>query len=43
MAKYNIYCIGVAHVDTKMEVSDAFLVSVYIDKDVMSPNSFDKY
>jgi sugar/nucleoside kinase (ribokinase family) len=36
MAKYNIYGIGAALVDTEVEVSDAFLASADIDKGVMT-------
>jgi len=36
MATYNIYGIGAALVDTEVEVSDAFLASVQIDKGVMT-------
>ena len=36
MAKYNIYGIGAALVDTEVEVSDAFLASAQIDKGVMT-------
>lgn len=34
MKKYNIYGIGVALVDTKVEVSDEFLSKASIDKGV---------
>jgi sugar/nucleoside kinase (ribokinase family) len=36
MAKYNIYGIGAALVDTEVEVSDAFLADANIDKGVMT-------
>jgi sugar/nucleoside kinase (ribokinase family) len=36
MAKYNVYGIGAALVDTEVEVSDAFLASAQIDKGVMT-------
>ncbi len=36
MARYNIYGIGAALVDTEVEVSDAFLASAQIDKGVMT-------
>ena len=36
MAKYNIYGIGAALVDTEVEVSDAFLSNAGIDKGVMT-------
>ena len=36
MAKYNIYGIGAALVDTEVEVSDAFLASANIEKGVMT-------
>jgi sugar/nucleoside kinase (ribokinase family) len=36
MAKYDIYGIGAALVDTEVEVSDAFLASAQIDKGVMT-------
>ena len=36
MAKYNIYGIGAALVDTEVEVSDAFLAAANIDKGVMT-------
>ena len=36
MAKYDIYGIGGALVDTEVEVSDSFLVDTKIDKGVMT-------
>jgi sugar/nucleoside kinase (ribokinase family) len=36
MARYNIYGIGAALVDTEVEVSDAFLAAANIDKGVMT-------
>jgi sugar/nucleoside kinase (ribokinase family) len=36
MAKYNIYGIGAALMDTEVDVSDAFLASAQIDKGVMT-------
>ena len=36
MARYDIYCIGAALVDTEVEVSDKFLADAKIDKGVMT-------